>query len=266
MSISGQSAVHERLVPTLTTLPRPLFARNESLARAERTRMHSHSWIQLSYAISGVLHVHTPHESFVAPPQRAVWIPSDVEHQVFSFANTEMRSLYIDEQLIGRNANRCRVIEINALTHELIKQFCQLDAEYDLQGEEGRLALVLIDQLRMAKEVSMSLPLPQDHRVIQLCRRLQESPDDDRTLAEWGNELGASEKTLRRILMRETGMTFRGWRQRMRLLGALEDLGQGIKVTQVALNSGYQSTSAFIAAFRAHFGTTPGDFFPDRNT
>lgn len=112
----------------------------------------------------------------------------------------------------------------------------------------------------------MSLPLPQDFRVLQLCRKLQDAPEDDRTLTEWGKELGASEKTLRRILMRETGLTFRVWRQRMRLLGALEQLGQGIKVTQVALDSGYQSTSAFISAFRAHFGITPGDFFPSRNS
>ncbi|WP_462401522.1 AraC family ligand binding domain-containing protein [Pseudomonas sp. Marseille-QA0332] len=262
MSINGQPAVHERSVPALATLPRPLFARNESSVHAERTRMHKHPWIQLSYAISGVLHVHTPHESFVAPPQRAVWIPSEMEHEVFNFANTEMRSLYIDKHLISDYLSRCRVVEITALTHELIKQFCQLSADYDEHGEGGRLAQVLVDQLRTAKEVSMSLPLPQDHRVLQLCRKLQDCPDDDRTLAEWGEELGASEKTLRRILLRETGLPFRVWRQRMRLLGALEELGQGIRVTQVALNSGYKSTSAFISAFRAHFGVTPGDFFP----
>ncbi|GLO51356.1 transcriptional regulator [Pseudomonas putida] len=232
------------------------------MARAERTRMHTHSWVQLSYAISGVLHVHTPLESFVAPPQRAVWIPPGVEHEVFSFANTEMRSLYMDKQILDNASKHCRVIEITPLTHELIKQFCQLDTEYDSYGEDGRLALVLADQLRSAREVSMSLPLPQDPRVLQLCRGLQDAPEDDRTLAEWGRELGASEKTLRRILMRETGLTFRVWRQRMRLLGALEELGQGIKVTEVALNSGYKSTSAFISAFRAHFGVTPGDFYP----
>ncbi|MFJ4142321.1 AraC family transcriptional regulator [Pseudomonas sp. NPDC089734] len=262
MSINGQFPVPERLVPVLHALPRPLYARTESLARAERTRMHRHPWVQLSYAISGVLHVHTPGESFVAPPQRAVWIPAEMDHEVLSFAHTEMRSLYLDASLFGSANDHCRVIEITPLTHELIKQFCTLDTEYDEQGAEGRLARVLTDQLRMAREVSMSLPLPQDPRALQLCRKLQDSPDDDRTLVEWGEELGASEKTLRRILMRETGLTFRVWRQRLRLLGALEELGQGIKVTQVALNFGYQSTSAFISAFRVQFGVTPGDFFP----
>ncbi|WNW09954.1 helix-turn-helix transcriptional regulator [Pseudomonas sp. DTU_2021_1001937_2_SI_NGA_ILE_001] len=261
MSINGQTAVHERPIPPLDALPRPLYARSESLARAERTRMHHHPWVQLSYAIRGVLHVHTPGESFVAPPQRAVWIPAQMEHEVFSFANTEMRSLYLDATLFGAPHDHCRVIEITPLTHELIKQFCTLETEYDEQGEAGRLSLVLVDQLRRAREVSMSLPLPQDPRALQLCRQLQDTPDDARTLAEWGCQLGASEKTLRRILLRETGLSFRIWRQRLRLLGSIEELGRGVRVTQVALNFGYQSTSAYIAAFREHFGVTPGDFF-----
>ncbi|MFK3775162.1 AraC family transcriptional regulator [Pseudomonas sp. NPDC089406] len=261
MSISGQAGVHERIVPALHALPRPVFARTESLLRPERTPMHRHPWVQLSYAISGVLHVHTPTGSFVAPPQRAVWMPPDMDHEVFSFANTEMRGLYLDPQLFDDAHGHCRVIEVTPLTHELIKQFAQCPTEYDEAGEDGRLAMVLVDQLRAAREVSLSLPLPQDARVLQLCRQLQDAPDDNRTLAEWGEMLGASEKTLRRILLRETGLSFRHWRQRMRLLGALEALGQGVAVTEVALSAGYQSTSAFIAAFREQFGVTPGDFF-----
>lgn len=261
MSINGQLMMAERVVPAINELPRPLYARSESLAVAQRTRMHAHPWVQLSYAISGVLHVQTPLESFVAPPRRAVWIPSGMTHEVLSFANTEIRSLYMDARLFSASQGHCRVIEIDALTHELIKQFCQLDSDYDELGKEGRLARVLIDQLQDAREVSMSLPLPQDPRVLQLCRRLQDQPTDNRTLHEWGIELGASEKTLRRVLLRETGLPFRIWRQRMRLLGALEALGQGETVTQVAFNFGYQSISAFISAFRTQFGTTPGDFF-----
>ena len=38
-------------------------------------------------------------------------------------------------------------------------------------------------------------------------------------------------------------------------------LEQGQPVTDVALACGYESTSAFIAAFRQQFGETPGEFF-----
>ena len=61
--------------------------------------------------------------------------------------------------------------------------------------------------------------------------------------------MGVSEKTLSRIFLRETGLSFRVWRQRVRLLGALPALANGERVTDVALACGYDSLSAFIAAF-----------------
>ncbi|MCF5022124.1 helix-turn-helix domain-containing protein, partial [Pseudomonas lactis] len=49
--------------------------------------------------------------------------------------------------------------------------------------------------------------------------------------------------------------------QRLRLLSALPALEQGERVTDVALGCGYESTSAFINAFRQQFDSTPGEFF-----
>ena len=153
------------------------------------------------------------------------------------------------------------MLGVDALTRELIRSFCELPVEYDESGPDGRLAGVLLDRLRAAPEVRLSLPLPSDPRLKKLCSRLQRKPDDDRTLAAWGNEFGVSEKTLSRLFLRDTGLTFRAWRQRLRLLGALTPLERGERVTDVALLCGYDSTSAFIAAFRQQFGATPGEFF-----
>ncbi len=86
---------------------------------------------------------------------------------------------------------------------------------------------------------------------------LQRQPDDRRTLAEWARAAGASERTLARLFSRETGLSFRHWRQRLRLLMALTALEDGSSVTAVALESGYDSPSAFIAAFKRLFGKTP---------
>lgn len=41
-------------------------------------------------------------------------------------------------------------------------------------------------------------------------------------------------------------------------------LAQGTPVTTLALDLGYDSPSAFIAAFKRAFGTTPGRYFRDR--
>ncbi len=81
------------------------------------------------------------------------------------------------------------------------------------------------------------------------------------TLQAWAERLGLSEKTLMRLFQRETGLSFRGWRQRMRLLSSLSLLEEGDSVTNTALACGYDSTSAFIAAFKSLFGFTPGELF-----
>lgn len=58
----------------------------------------------------------------------------------------------------------------------------------------------------------------------------------------------------------ETGFTFTEWRQRVRLLKALESLAADKPVMAVALDSGYDNASAFIALFRRVFGVTPGQY------
>ena len=58
----------------------------------------------------------------------------------------------------------------------------------------------------------------------------------------------------------ETGFSFNEWRQRIRLLRALELLAAGKPVTAIALDLGYDNVSAFIALFRRMFGTTPGRY------
>jgi len=261
MSGIGQLSL-ERAIPALLALPRPLFARVESLTAGSWTPPHRHDWVQFSYAISGVLGVHTAEGSFFAPPQWAIWIPADLEHQVVTSMRAEMRSLYVRREDCQWADGRCRVLEVTPLARELIKSFCLLPVEYpEGNSSEARLVQVLLDQLATLPEVGFSLPLPRHQRLLALCNELIENPDASVTMHAWAERLGMSEKTLMRLFQRETGLSFRGWRQRMRLLSSLGSLEEGDSVTNAALSCGYDSTSAFIAAFRGLFGVTPGELF-----
>ncbi len=251
----------ERILPDLTTLPRPVFARVESLAASTWVRVHRHDWVQLSYATQGVLGVRTRLGSYLAPPQRAIWVPPGLEHTVVSTERTQMRSLYIEPDAVKGavpwGAQECRVLGVTPLVRELIRAVTRLPVEYDETGPPGRLVAVLLDQLAMLEEVRFSLPLPRDERLTRLCAELEQGPDDQRTLLELAAGSGLSARTMTRLFLRETGLTFRAWRRRLRLLKSLTGLEAGDSVTTVALDSGYASTSAFIAAFRQEFGTTP---------
>lgn len=251
----------EQSLNALTRLPRPLYGQLEALPNKVLGYQHSHPWVQFSYAISGVLEVQTAHGRFIAPPQRAVWIPAGIEHRVHCSTQTQIRSLYIDHHILSDPPSSCRVVEVSPLLKELIRAFGKLPIEYDEQGAEGRLAAVLLDQLTHAPDKGLMLPLPADPRLQKIVAQLQKHPDASDTLNQWAQRLQVSEKTLSRLFSQQTGLTFRVWRQRLRLLSALPLLEQKHPVTEVALACGYESISAFIAAFGEHFGSTPGEFF-----
>jgi len=258
----SERQIPARHIPEITELPRPLYARAESLSAGSWTPPHRHEWVQFSYAISGVLGVHTAEGSFFAPPQWGVWIPAGLEHEVVTSMRAEMRSLYVRKEDCEWAPQRCRVLEVTPLARELIKSFCLLPAAYPLgDSSEARLVQVLMDQLAHLPEVGFSLPLPRHPRLLELCNELIENPSQLITLQDWAMRLGASEKTLMRLFQRETGLSFRGWRQRARLLSSLGALENGDSVTNTALACGYDSTSAFIAAFKGLFGFTPGELF-----
>lgn len=251
-----------RPIPDLAQLPRPLFARAEQLGAGAWTPRHSHPWVQFSYAISGVLAVHTEQGSYFAPPQWGVWIPAGVEHWVNNAGEAQMRSLYVDDSVAGLPSPRCRVLEVTPLTRELIKSFSCYEHDYPLgNSAEARLSAVLVDQLQGLNEVAFSVPLPRHAGLLRLCEALIAQPDAACSLTAWALALNVSEKTLARLFQRETGLTFRTWRQRVRLLASLGTLEAGSSVTHAALACGYESTSAFIASFKALFGSTPGEVF-----
>ena len=261
MSPNGHDEALSARLGALTVLPRPVYGQLDSPPNFKLGYRHSHPWVQLSHAVEGVLEVRTASGRFIAPPLRAVWVPAGLQHQVFCAPGTCIRSLYIDRSVAGEAAERCRVVQISPLLRELIDHFSSLPEAYAEDGADGRLVRVLLDQLSCAPEVELMLPLPTEPRLQRLCKRLQARPDTAESLADWSRTLATSERTLSRLFLRETGLTFRAWRQRLRLLSALPGLERGERVTDVALGCGYESLSAFIAAFREQFGATPGEFF-----
>lgn len=247
----------ERSLPLITTLPRPVFPRVEQLPTPSWVRAHSHAWGQLSYATRGVLGVRTRTGSYLAPPQRAIWVPPGVEHSTVSTQRTHMRSLYIAPAAAPWPGGECRVLGVTPLARELIRAVTRLPELYDESGPAGRLVAVLLDQLAALREAAFSLPLPRDERLARVTAQLEVRPDDARSLTELASGAGLSARTLTRLFERDTGLSFRAWRRRLRLLRSLDGLEAGDNVTKVALDCGYGSTSAFIAAFRREFGTTP---------
>lgn len=217
-------------------------------------------WGQLSYAIQGVIEVSTPAAHYVAPPAFAVWIPAGTAHGVRCSGGATLRSLYVDPGVLPLPPSDCRVLEVTPLLRELISEFSKAPVEYDDDGPTGRLVKVLLDQLVCAPNVALMLPWPRDRRLRAMCERMRTNLESRTSLEECSRSLGLSERSISRLFLQQTGLTFRLWRQRLRLLSALPLLEQGTRVTDVAIACGYESMSSFIAAFRDQLGITPGEY------
>ena len=93
-----------------------------------------------------------------------------------------------------------------------------------------------------------------------VARAILRDPASEAALEQVIRGAGASRRTLERLFRQETGLSLGLWRQKAGMLNAIRLLAEGKAVTTVALDAGYASLSAFIAAFRKTFGYTPGRF------
>ncbi len=244
-------------IQPLESLPQAIVAHGRDLAPGERIAFHRHRRAQLVYASRGVMTVTTRTAAYVVPPQRAVWMPSDVEHRIDAREAVRMRTLYLEPgAAAGMPADVC-VMQVTPLLRELIIEAVRHGPDYASDSPAARLMPVIADQIRAQPVTSLALPLPRDSRLRRVTGALLDDPADARSLEQWADAVGASTRTLVRLFPRETGMSFREWRQQCRLLRAVELLNRGERVTQVALEIGYDNTSAFISMFRRCLGTTP---------
>jgi len=235
---------------------RPVVGYARDYPQGHVVAWHSHAPAQLLYAASGLLRVETDAGLWVVPPHRAVWIPAGMLHQVRMTRAVEMRTLYVQAGLPGLPGD-CRVVAVSSLLRELIVTFAVLPPDYPPGGPVGRLASVILDQLRAPASAPLHLPLPRDPRLRRVAAGLFAEPSDRRPLRAWASTVGASARTLARLFEVETGMGFAAWRQQLRLHEALARLTAGEAVTNVAFAVGYDSPSAFIAMFRKALGTSP---------
>jgi AraC-like DNA-binding protein len=222
---------------------------------------HFHPEHQLVFASVGVMTVRTRQGIWVVPPLRAVWIPANTPHAVLMSGAVSMRTLYFLPSLIARLPPRCFVLNVSALLRELILHACNYPKLSKKRRHERAIIEIVLDQMEAAHAVPLQLPHPEDSRAMKVAQALLKDPGEQRTLKRLCADCGASKRTIERLFLAETKMTFGRWRQQLRLLHALRQLASGEKVTAAALEAGYASTSAFISMFRKQLGTTPTRYF-----
>lgn len=151
-----------------------------------------------------------------------------------------------------------RVLTVTPLLRELILRVVATPALDSRVPSHQHLMDLLMDEMNQAIVAPLTLPMPLDPRARAVADNLLASPASDETLDHLARRCGAGRRTLERLFRSETGLSFGMWRQKARMLHSVRLLSEGKTVTDVALDVGYTSVSAFIAAFKETFGCTPG--------
>lgn len=257
MSHTGQKSTNAE---DYQRVPRAVAAMPKEFPAAYRIAPHSHRRAQLIFATAGTMRVVTGKAMWVVPPQRALWMPGGTEHAIEMLHAVSMRTLYLRADAASGMPQECRVLQVSPLLRELIVRATELPLHYDEGGAAGHLIALLLAELHHSQALDLHLPMPSSRRLALMCRALLEEPGDRRTLGEWAAGVHVSERTLARLFQKETGMSFAAWRQQVRVLEAMGRLGAGQPVTEVALDVGYDSVSAFCAMFRRAAGASPTHF------
>lgn len=255
-----QPLTHARLdVPGMDPTPeRPVRIVPRDLDAAELLAAHKHTWGQVTYALEGVVRATVGSRTWIIPPQRALWIPPNVVHEIETLERARLRVLRVHADAAPFQGDQCEVVDVSVLLRELIVALTLADAD---GSRESMLAALILDELARSATLPICVALPEDKRLRTLCEMLIASPSSSLTLDDWATRVGASGRTLARLFERELGMSFGQWRQQVRLAHAAPLIAHGLPLSRVAAELGYASQSAFSAMFRKTFGQPPTAFF-----
>jgi len=239
--------------------PRDVVATGNDYAAGYVLPAHAHQRGQLLYASTGVVSAVTDRGSWVVPPQRALWIPPGVPHEVHMSGEVSTRSVYVRREAAdaaGLPAH-CQVIAVSPLLHALLMEAVDLPLEYTLDGRDGRVMALLLDEIRAMPTLPLNTPLPDEPRLRKLCRALLAAPALEIDVDAMAHKAGMSRRHFTRLFRRQTGMSFAAWRQQACLISAMPRLAAGETVTAVAMDLGYDNPAAFTTMFKRAFGAPP---------
>jgi AraC-like DNA-binding protein len=222
---------------------------------------HRHRRGQLISGTSGMLVLATPQGKWVMPPQRGMWIPPGIVHDVRMVGAVSMQSLYLAPDLARAMPDNCQVVAISPLMRSLMSEALDLPLAYDPGSRAGAVMTLIQHEMRQLPGLPLSLPYPAHGPMAARCREFLRRPAVHDTIEDWSVSLGMSRRAFTRRFRRETGLSFGAWRQQACLVTALPRLAAGEPVTSVALDLGYDNPAAFTTMFKRALGVPPRAYF-----
>nr|GLK21612.1 AraC family transcriptional regulator [Microbacterium terregens] len=224
---------------------------------------HQHRQGQLILALHGAVTCTAQSGVWIVPPDCGLWVPGGVPHSNRVTSNARLTYLFVEPGAAMLPAECC-TLSVSPMLREMIHRIADLSESDARDAHVDRLVRVMLDELALMPRERLELPVSDHPKIALIAAALLADPSDRRTLSQWAEHVAVSERSLKRLMVQETGLSFGRWRRQLHLVIALRELAGGATVQQVAGDLGYESTTAFIVMFRKALGTTPSRYFADR--
>nr|WP_234934199.1 helix-turn-helix transcriptional regulator [Agrobacterium vitis] len=230
--------------------------------RGEGLPIHAHDEAQLTFAASGMVQVHTEEGRWLVPSQLAVWIPARVPHRVDVLTDAELWMVHWEPSAAQEWAPPVPLDQTFALrVTPLMQSLLEAAFMADVSREKGELvAKLMLHELTSTAHAPTFLPLPTSTIGLRVADMALTDHQSLMSIDEFASRAATSVRTLSRLFPSETGLTFKAWRQRARIVQSMDLLAKGKPIARVAADFGFSSAASFSHAFRQVTAMTPTQF------
>jgi AraC-like DNA-binding protein len=218
----------------------------------------------LLYALDGLMRLEAGGRCWTLPPARAAWIAANEPINVRIDRKISSCSVMFSTDAYAGPSHPLRVFDMTPLLREIMLELRSFGPDRTDLPPHARqmfdLAATLAERLS-ANPSRAWMPTVRSEILRRALDITKENLDTAQSFEDVAAAAGATPRTLARRFADELGMTWRQTQRRLRMVYAVEVLSEDrASITEVAFATGYNSLSAFNAAFREFMGQTPSDY------
>ena len=237
------------------------FHRSFEPADPSEFRMDRHYFL---YALEGTLRLEALGRRWTLPPARGALIAANEPVTLTILSRLTSASVLFSPEFTALPAQPLSIFDMSPLARELVRECRGWGADNAPLTPYARQVFATLAEVvwRLAQTPSPCyLPVPSSAGLARALALTEEQADGLPKFTDIARASGQSPRALARRFADELGMTWREALRRIRIIRAVEALAASeASVTEIAMAVGYQSLSAFNAAFRDLVGTSPTDY------
>ncbi|EXF56137.1 bacterial regulatory helix-turn-helix s, AraC family protein [Acinetobacter sp. 1294596] len=219
---------------------------------------HSSLWGDFNFSLDGILEIQTGKQTFLAPPNYALWLPPQTEHCSIALDHsvTHFICIRVHPSLCDQLPREVKTLSIRPFLLALVREILEQSS-----GAPGpvysHLIQVLFDQLLQAKIYDDYLPQSHHTVLLPVLQQLADPELFQYSLQTLLKRFSLSERQILRLSQQELGLSISEWRNRAKIIYAISQIRQGASIKRLAYELGYQHSSSFIAFFKRYTQHTP---------